>query len=141
MKTILIIDKHYSTLLMLQEEFEEAGYKVVTTDSGDEALKILNDNSRPVDLIITNLRHAGPDMLDFLWHIKRAWPDLPVICFTALSSYKKLALEDRPFDDLIEKSSDLTKLKKSVDQHINKMGPNVGDMSTKDNHPTPTINS
>ena len=37
MKTILIIDKHYSTLLMLKEEFEEAGYKVVTTDSGDEA--------------------------------------------------------------------------------------------------------
>ena len=141
MKTILIIDKEYSTLLMLKGEFEEAGYKVVTIDSGDEALEILHNPSKPVNLVITNLRHAGPDMLDFLWQIKGAWPDLPVICFTALSRYKKLALEDRPFDDLIEKSSDLTKLKKSVDRHINKIGPNVGDMSTKDNHPTPTINS
>jgi DNA-binding NtrC family response regulator len=121
MKTILIIDREYPTLLMLQGEFEEAGYKVVTTNSGDEALKILHNPSKQVNLVITNLRHAGPDMLDFLWQIKRAWPDLPIICFTALSKYKELPLEDLPFDDLIEKSSDLTKLKKSVDRHINKM--------------------
>jgi DNA-binding NtrC family response regulator len=114
MKTILIIDKEYSTLLMLKGEFEEAGYEVVTTDSGDGALEILNDPSKPVNLVITNLRHAGPNMLDFLWQIKKAWPDLPVICFTALSNYKELPPDDRPFDALIEKSSDLTELKASA---------------------------
>ena len=122
MKTILIIDKEYSTLLMLKGEFAEVGYEVVTTDSGDRALEILNDPSKPVNLVITNLRHSGPDMLDFLWQIKRAWPDLPVICFTALSKYKELPPQDRPFDALIEKSSDLTKLKDSVDRHLGKMG-------------------
>ncbi len=114
MKTILIIDKEYSTLLMLQGEFEEAGYEVVTSDSGDEAFEILNNTSNPINLVITNLRHAGPDMLDFLWQIKRAWPDLPVICFTALSKYQELPPHQRPFDALIEKSSDLTKLKASA---------------------------
>ena len=99
---------------MLKGEFEEAGYEVVTTDSGDGALEILNDPSKPVNLVITNLRHAGPNMLDFLWQIKKAWPDLPVICFTALSNYKELPPDDRPFDALIEKSSDLTELKASV---------------------------
>ena len=122
MKTILIIDKEYSTLLMLKEEFEEAGYEVVTTDSGDVALEILNNTSKPVNLVITNLRHAGPDMLDFLWQIKRTWPDLPIICFTALSKYKELSAHERPFDALIEKSADLTKLKDSVDKHISKIG-------------------
>jgi DNA-binding NtrC family response regulator len=122
MKTILIIDKEYSTLLMLKGEFEEAGYEVVTTDSGDRALEILNNPSKPVNLVITNLRHAGPNMLDFLWQIKRAWPVLPVICFTALSKYKELPPHDRPFDALIEKSSDLTKLKDSVARHLGKMG-------------------
>ena len=122
MKTILIIDKEYSTLLMLKGEFEEAGYEVVTTDSGDKALEILNNTFKPVNLVITNLRHAGPNMLDFLWQIKRVWPDLPIICFTALSEYKELPPHDRPFDALIEKSSDLTKLKDSVEKHISKIG-------------------
>jgi DNA-binding NtrC family response regulator len=121
MKTILIIDKDYSTLLMLKGEFEEAGYGVVTSDSGDEALEILNNPSNPVSLVITNLRHAGPDMLDFLWQIKKDWPNLPVICFTALSKYKELPPHGRPFEALIEKSSDLTELKDSVDRYIAKM--------------------
>jgi DNA-binding NtrC family response regulator len=114
MKTILAVDNAYSTLLLLKEEFEEAGYEVLTTDSGQEALAILHDPAKNVDLVITNLRHTGPDMLDFMWLIKKAWPDLPVICHTALYNYKNLALHERPFDDIIDKSSDLTGLKDSV---------------------------
>jgi DNA-binding NtrC family response regulator len=139
MKTILIIDKEYSTLLMLKGEFEEAGYEVVTTDSGDEALEILNNPSKPVNLVITNLRHAGPDMLDFLCQIKRAWPDVPVICFTALSNYEKLPPHDQPFDALIEKSSDLTKLKDSVARHLGKLSYKCGETSPKDSHPKPNV--
>ena len=120
MKTILVIDSAYPILLMLKEEFEGAGYEVLTTDSGKEALEILNNPSKPVNLVITNLRHTGPDRLDFIWLIKKTWPDLPVICLTALSEYKWLPPRDRPFDDLVEKSSDLTKLKDSVAKLIDK---------------------
>ena len=126
MKTILVVDNAYSTLLMLKEEFEGAGYEVLTTDSGKEALEILHNPSKPVNLIITNLRHAGPNKLDFIWLIKKTWPDLPVICLTALSEYKRLPPNDRPFDDLVEKSSDLSKLKNSVTKLINKKSINVG---------------
>jgi len=114
MKTILVVDNSSSTLLLLKEEFEEAGYQVLTTESGQEALEVLNNASKQVDLVITNLRHAGPDMLDFIWLIKKTWPDLPVICHTALYKYKDLALDERPFDDFVDKSSDLTRLKESV---------------------------
>lgn len=118
MKTILVVDNSYSTLLLLKEEFEEAGYEVLTTESGQEACEILNDPSKTVDLVITNLRHAGLDMLDFIWFIKKTWPDLPVICHTALSKYRDLTLQERPFDDFVDKSSDLSKLKDSVDRLI-----------------------
>jgi DNA-binding NtrC family response regulator len=118
MKTILVVDNSYSTLLLLKEEFAEAGYEVVTTESGQEALEILNNPSQNVDLVITNLRHAGPDMLDFIWLIKKTRSDLPVICHTALYKFKNLALEERPFDDFVDKSSDLTRLKDSVDRLI-----------------------
>jgi DNA-binding NtrC family response regulator len=122
MKTILVVDNAYSTLLMLREEFEGAGYEVLTTDSGKEALEILKNPSKLVNLVITNLRHAGPNRLDFIWLLKKTWPDLPVICLTALSAYKELASHDRPFDELVEKSSDLTKLKNSVEKLIGKIG-------------------
>ncbi|MGP8050976.1 MAG: response regulator [Desulfobaccales bacterium] len=115
MKTILIVDNAYPTLLMLRDEFEGTGYKVMTTDSGKKALEILDNPSIPVNLVIANLRHAGPDRLDFLWLIKKTRADLPVICFTALfDEYKELPPSNRPFDDLQEKSSDLSKLKDSV---------------------------
>lgn len=114
MKTILAVDNAYSTLLLLKEEFEEAGYEVLTTESGQVALEILNNPSKNVDLVITNLRHAGPDMLNFIWSIKKTRPDLPVICHTALYKYKDLAREERPFDAFVDKSSDLTGLKDSV---------------------------
>ena len=122
MKTILVVDNAYSTLLMLKDEFEGAGYEVLITHSGKEALEILSDPSNFVNLVITNMRHTGPNGLDFIWLLKRNWPNLPVICLTALSTYKKLPPHDRPFDDLVEKSSDLNKLKNSVDNLIGKIG-------------------
>jgi len=129
MKTILVIDNAHATLLLLKEEFDEAGYEVLTTDSGREALEILDDPSKNVNLVITNLRHAEPDGLDFIWLIKRARPNLPVICFTALFKYKELSSRDRPFESFVEKSADLTKLKESVDKLIGEKGRIVGETS------------
>jgi DNA-binding NtrC family response regulator len=114
MKTILVVDNDHSTLSMLKEEFEAAGYEVLITDSGDEVLTILKNPSKSIDLMVTNLRHSGPHGLDFIWLIKRAWPHLSVICFSALYEYQNLAPQDRPFDAFVEKSSDLTKLKESA---------------------------
>ncbi len=121
MKTILIVDRAPSTLVMLKEEFAGAGYRVLTTDSGDEALKFLRDAANPVDLVVTNLRHAGPHGLDFIWQIKKSWPGLPVICLTALSEYREIPLDDQPFDAFVEKSSDLTMLRLSVDKFLGKL--------------------
>lgn len=135
MKTILIVDNSYSTLLMLKEEFEGAGYQVLATESGKEALKILNNSSKAVDLVITNLRHTGPDKLDFIWLIKKNWPKLPVICHTALYEYKELPPHDRPFDDLVEKSFDLTKLKNSVAKQLHSVnkGKKMGEVGKGSN--------
>ena len=121
MKTILVVDQPYSTLLMLKGEFEGLGYEVLTTDSGEEALKLLNDPAKSVRLVITNLRHAGPHGLEFIRLIKKTRPKLPVICHTALYEYGELASDDRPFDVFVEKSSNLANLKYNVQKLINKM--------------------
>ena len=92
MKTILIVDNAHITLSLLKEEFTDAGYEVLTTDSGEEALVVLNNRSKTVDLVITNLRHAGPHGLEFIRLIKGAWPHLPVICHTALYEYQYLSI-------------------------------------------------
>jgi hypothetical protein len=62
-----------------------------------------------VDNAYPTLRHVG-----FYFVIKKDWPKLPVICHTALFEYKEIPPHNRPFDDFVEKSSDLTKLKDSA---------------------------
>ncbi len=120
MQVILVVDNDSATLLMLKEEFQGAGYEVLITDSGEKALGILNNPSQTVNLIITNLRHDGPQGLEFIRLIKKARSHLPVICFTSLFEYQELPPDERPFDVLVEKSSDLTKLKDSVDKLLGK---------------------
>lgn len=126
MKTILIVDRTFSTLLMLQAEFAGLGYAVLTTDSGEEALKILHDPAKAVHLVITNLRHAGPDGLNFIRLIKKTWPELPVVCHTAIYEYGELESQERPFDVFVEKSSDLTKLRDIVEKLIGKPDEKAG---------------
>ena len=120
MKTILIVDNAHITLSLLKEEFTDAGYEVLATDAGEEALAVLNNQSQNVDLVITNLRHAGPHGLEFIRLIKRVRPLLPVICHTALYEYQYLSPQDRPFDAFVEKSFDLTKLKEGVATLVHK---------------------
>ena len=86
----------------------------------EEALKILNDPDKSVDLVITNLRHVGSHGLEFIRLLKRGWRHLPIICHTALSEYRELPAYDRPFDAFVEKSSDLAILKHNVDNLIGK---------------------
>lgn len=62
---------------MLKGKFEGLGYEVLNTDSGEEALKILQNPAKPVNLVITNLRHAGPHGLDFIWLIKKTGRSCP----------------------------------------------------------------
>ena len=82
--SILIVDDEPLKRITLQIELTEAGYQVYETAEAKTALRVLA--SRPIDVVVTDLKMPGMDGLMFLEHVKRSCPDVPVILMTAFAT-------------------------------------------------------
>src|SRR4030067_254356 len=82
-KCILLVESEEHIRTLLAEELREEGYSVTTTDSGSDALAIIETNQQELYLVITDLKHPGLDARTLLLKIKDRWPELPVIFNTA----------------------------------------------------------
>ncbi len=118
MKTILIVDDEIHTRMILKEELEAEGYEVLTADTGREAIKILENPSLTVNLLITDLCHPEIDGIDLLFITTERWPSLPVICFTAHYEFFKSSWIIASAAAFILKSSDFTELKNSINKLV-----------------------
>lgn len=68
-KKILVIDDTFETRNLAKIKLEEAGYQVLTSTDGVEALKTLKNN--PIDLVVTDYRMptlGGQDWIELLVH-------------------------------------------------------------------------
>ncbi len=81
---ILIVDDDQSLREFLEIFLAKDGFRVVTAEDGEEALKILDD--LPVDLILADIRMPKVDGLKFLKTLRQKGLDLPVIMITAYAS-------------------------------------------------------
>lgn len=111
-KNILVADDERATAVFVSRLLEKEGYKVITAADGLEALKLIQ--SRPVDLLITDVVMPGMDGVDLYMELKNN-PDteaLPVIIVTDKEvfqeSFAALGVElycPKPFNitDLIAK--------------------------------------
>ena len=57
--TILVVEDEPLVRDLLVTELEEVGYKVVAVDAGEEALAILQDHTREIDWLFTDIRLPG----------------------------------------------------------------------------------
>jgi DNA-binding NtrC family response regulator len=82
---ILVVDDDRETQELLREVLDEAGYHVVTSGSGEEALEI--GRQECFDVIISDMR-LGPNLngLDVLRKYKTIQPESEVILITAFGS-------------------------------------------------------
>jgi DNA-binding NtrC family response regulator len=81
---ILVVDDDLSSLSTLRDVLLQAGYQVITAQSGVEALERLTDSSP--NLIITDLRMREIDGMKLLETVRKSRKDLPVIVMTAFTS-------------------------------------------------------
>lgn len=83
--TVLTIDDEEHILELLKYNLEKNGFNVIQALSGEEGLKLLENNE--VDMIILDLMLPGIDGLDVLRRIRatRKLLDVPVIMLTAKS--------------------------------------------------------
>lgn len=81
---ILLVEDDRVTRVMLQAQLCDAGYAVISAESGEAALARLNDER--FDLVITDLDMPKANGLTVMEAARRADPDLEVIVLTGVAS-------------------------------------------------------
>src|SRR5689334_190876 len=82
--SILVVDDDESLRRVTQLQLEEAGYRVLTTSNGNEALGIIQHETLP--LVITDLKMPGLSGLDLLKQIRQDHPETSVLMITAFGT-------------------------------------------------------
>ena len=82
---ILVVDDEESMRDMLQIVLEKRGYRVVTAEDAQKALKLTRKHA--FSLIIQDVRMPGMDGLKLLELLKREQPDTPILIITAYSTW------------------------------------------------------
>ncbi|WP_425389683.1 response regulator [Ekhidna sp.] len=105
--TILFVDDEIINLFVLEKRFESE-YNVLTAESGEDAIKKIEENKDSINALISDLRMPGMDGLQLIDRIKPDMVDIPCFLLTgydrneqiegALSSKKVLHMFKKPFD-------------------------------------------
>lgn len=111
MTKILVVDDEKNIRKLYETELRRDGYDVVTAESGEEALQLIEKEA--VDLVVLDIRLEGMDGIDCLRTIMEKRRDLPVVLNSAYSTYKQ-DFASWMADAYVVKSSDLTELKDKV---------------------------
>jgi len=111
MKKILLVDDEAGIQMLYREEFEDAGYEVISAITGEEGLEKFRNESP--DLVILDIQMPGMNGIETLRQMKMDNPDLPVILSSAYNEYKQ-DLGAWASDAYIVKSSNIDDLKAAV---------------------------
>lgn len=104
-RTILVVDDEKNMRWVLKRALEKSGYEVITSNRGDHALKFLA--SRPVDLVLLDLKMPGMDGISVLRELRQRNVCVPILLLTAYATVPtaveatKLGATDylrKPFD-------------------------------------------
>ncbi len=115
MKTILLVDDDESIQLLYREEFNEAGYQVVSVYNGNEALDKFKEVNP--DLVILDIQMPGLNGIEVLRQIKMVNAAVPVILNSAYQEFKQ-DLGAWASDEYVVKSADMSELKATVSRLI-----------------------
>ena len=81
---LLIIDDERIALRNLEHVMQKEGYEVTATQSGPNALKLLED--QPFDIVLTDLRMEKVDGMQILKKSRELYPDTEVIMITGYAT-------------------------------------------------------
>jgi two-component system, cell cycle sensor histidine kinase and response regulator CckA len=83
--TILVVDDEAGVRVMVARMLSLSGYSVISAQSGEEAVSIVQDYAAPIDLVLTDVRMpemSGPEMVEQLQKMR---PGIRVMYMSAFS--------------------------------------------------------
>jgi class 3 adenylate cyclase/CheY-like chemotaxis protein len=101
--TALVVDDQPANIRLLDAVLTSRGYDVVAAESGEEALKRINES--PVDLVLLDIRMPGMDGYEVCRQIReqRDTAYLPVVMVTASGDEEKVKALEAGADDFLTK--------------------------------------
>lgn len=92
---ILLIDDEEGIRKVLGISLTDSGYKVLTAENGEEALRLFRETQPPI--VLTDIKMPGMDGIELLKKIKEESPDTEVIMITGHGDME-LAIQSLKFD-------------------------------------------
>lgn len=116
-KKILVIDDEENIRILYNEELQDEGYEVIAVSNAEEAnIKIKETNP---DLITLDIKMPGIDGIEFLRKLREYDKKIPVVMCSAYGDYKQ-DFRVWASDAYVVKSSDMTELKSTINEILNK---------------------
>ncbi len=123
-ETLLLVEDEARVRDAIKQVLESVGYHVLTAKHGSEALarcqapRWSRSNTRPVDVVITDLVMPKMGGKALLAELRRSDPELPVLAITgyAVEGDNRQALLDAGFADVIAKPLDVQGLVRRIRQ-------------------------
>ena len=117
MTTILLVEDDKNQRLLYEQELGLEGYEIVTAADGKEGLRKVEE--RQPNLIIMDINMPKMNGIEAMGKVVSKHKNIPIIIYTAYSSYKDNFLSWLA-DAYLIKSSDLTELKNKIKELLTK---------------------
>jgi two-component system cell cycle sensor histidine kinase/response regulator CckA len=94
-ETVLVVDDEQSVRNLVKKILSNVGYTVLSAESGSEALKILNQDERRVQLVLTDIVMPEMSGEKFSQHLLKLFPHIKVIF---MSGFADSAVQNNEID-------------------------------------------
>ena len=110
---VLLVDDEEEFVETLAERMRNRGMEVDTSNSGGEALELVDEE--PYDVVVLDLQMPGMDGIEVLERIKRRKPDIQVVLLTGHATVEKgVEAMKQGALEFLEKPIDLSKLSEVI---------------------------
>lgn len=79
METILIVDDEADVCALARDSLVAAGYRVLEARDGEEALRIAEGHTEPINLLLTDIMMSGLNGVELAGRLTRRRPDTKVL--------------------------------------------------------------
>jgi CheY-like chemotaxis protein len=116
-KTVLLVDDHNYSLIVLKKMIEKSGINVISVQNGLEAIKVCQEHK--IDLVFMDIKMPVMDGYNAMLRIKELKPDMKVIAETAYAlSGDRSKILDAGFDEYLPKPITLESLEEVLNKYM-----------------------